>query len=49
MGTVLWLETKRYGQRYPVLAVPLMDAFYSFYYLSTGLVSLFTRKIVWKT
>lgn len=49
MGTVLWLETGRFTQRFPLLAVPLMDLLYSFYYLAAGLAALFTRKIVWKT
>jgi len=42
------IAVKRFGHRFEVWAVPFLDFIYSFYYLSTGLVALVTKKVRWK-
>jgi len=42
------LAVKRFGQRFEVWAAPFLDFVYSFYYLSTGLVALVSKKVRWK-
>jgi cellulose synthase/poly-beta-1,6-N-acetylglucosamine synthase-like glycosyltransferase len=42
------IAVKRFGQRFEVWAAPFLDFVYSFYYLSTGLVALVSKKVRWK-
>jgi glycosyltransferase involved in cell wall biosynthesis len=40
--------TKTTGLRFSLWLVPVLDFLYPIYYISTGLVTLFTRKVRWK-
>ncbi|HEX6890358.1 MAG TPA: glycosyltransferase, partial [Chryseolinea sp.] len=42
------LAARRFGQKFELWLVPLLDFIYAFYYLVTGLRSLVTKKIRWK-
>jgi glycosyltransferase involved in cell wall biosynthesis len=42
------VAAKRFGQKFELWLVPLLDFIYAFYYLVTGLRSLVTKKIRWK-
>jgi glycosyltransferase involved in cell wall biosynthesis len=42
------LAAKRFGQKFELWLVPLLDFIYAFYYLVTGLRTLVTKKIRWK-
>ncbi|MFN7490757.1 MAG: glycosyltransferase [Chryseotalea sp.] len=42
------LATKRWGQRFEIWAVPMLDFLYPIYYLTTGAAALVTKKIKWK-
>jgi glycosyltransferase involved in cell wall biosynthesis len=41
--------TKRTGVKFNLWLVPVLDFVYPIYYISTGLVAMFTRKVRWKT
>lgn len=41
-------SAKRLGQKFESWTVPFLDFVFSIYYISTGLVALFTKKIQWK-
>ena len=41
-------STKRLGQKFETWTVPFLDFVFSIYYISTGLVALFTKRIQWK-
>ncbi len=43
-----YLATKRWGQRFEIWAVPMLDFLYPIYYLTTGAAALITKKIKWK-
>jgi hypothetical protein len=36
------------GIRFNLVVIPVLDFLYPIYYISTGLVTLFTRKVRWK-
>jgi glycosyltransferase involved in cell wall biosynthesis len=42
------LGAKRFGQKFELWLVPLLDFIYAFYYLVTGVRTLVTKKIRWK-
>jgi cellulose synthase/poly-beta-1,6-N-acetylglucosamine synthase-like glycosyltransferase len=42
------VAAKRFGQKFELWLVPLLDFIYAFYYLVTGLRTLVTKKIRWK-
>lgn len=42
------VAVKRLGQRFETWIVPLLDFLYSFYYLTTGLITLVSKKVRWK-
>jgi glycosyltransferase involved in cell wall biosynthesis len=42
------LAAKRFGQKFELWLVPLLDFIYAFYYLVTGLRTLVTKKVRWK-
>jgi hypothetical protein len=51
IGLLIWsiyVITKRTAQPYKLWAVPVLDFLYPFYYISTGLVALVTKKVRWK-
>ncbi|MCU0383159.1 MAG: glycosyltransferase [Cyclobacteriaceae bacterium] len=43
-----YLATKRWGQRFELWTMPLLDFLYPIYYLTTGTTALITKKIKWK-
>ncbi|HEY9008618.1 glycosyltransferase [Ohtaekwangia sp.] len=42
------MAAKRFGVRFEVWLVPLLDFIYAFYYLVTGLMALVSKKVRWK-
>jgi cellulose synthase/poly-beta-1,6-N-acetylglucosamine synthase-like glycosyltransferase len=47
-GVMLYSSALKLGQRFEAWAVLPLDFLYAFYYLVTGLVALFTKKVRWK-
>ncbi|MBL7857217.1 MAG: glycosyltransferase [Cyclobacteriaceae bacterium] len=45
---VLHACTRRFRQNFETWTIPFLDFVFSIYYISTGLVALFTKKIQWK-
>jgi glycosyltransferase involved in cell wall biosynthesis len=45
---VFFTSTRRLEEKFEVWTVPVLDFLFSFYYISTGLVALITKKIRWK-
>lgn len=48
VGWTLHSSARKLGQRFEAWAVLPLDFLYAFYYLVTGLVALFTKKVRWK-
>lgn len=49
LGAGIHTLVKRAGVKFNFWILPLLDIVYPFYYISTGLVALFTKKVRWKT
>jgi len=45
---VFYNSTRRLDEKFEVWTIPVLDFLFSFYYISTGLVALLTKKIRWK-
>ena len=39
---------KKFGEKFELWIVPLLDFIYAFYYLVTGIKALATKKVRWK-
>lgn len=46
---VFYNSTRRLEEKFEVWTVPVLDFLFSIYYISTGLVTLLTKKIRWKS
>jgi glycosyltransferase involved in cell wall biosynthesis len=46
--TAVWSLKRKTGDKSGMVIVPLLEFLYIFYYLSIGLIALFTKKIRWK-